>query len=123
MDEQRKRQLTESGKRLQKLRIAAGLTQTKLALELGIVYQVYQRYERGEAAIPSDRLSVLAELLGVSMDELAPRGKKKSAKHNTFEQILSPEEQELVEGFRRLQDRRTRASLLQILKQLNPSNT
>jgi len=120
--EQRAQQLAEAGERIRKLRIASKLTQTVVALKLEVPYQVLQRYEQGKAAIPSDRLALLADILGVAMDDLSPQPSKKTKKPRPFEQVLSPEEMKLIDGFRRLNDRRTRASLLQILEQLAPGS-
>ncbi len=62
--------LTEFGKRLVKLRKDAGYTQTELANELGITQRMISYYEGHAEHPPSALLPKMAELLGVSADEL-----------------------------------------------------
>jgi len=122
VESRRKQTLSEAGARIRKLRLAAKLSQTQVALQLGIPYQVYQRYERGDASIPSDRLSAIAEMLRLPLDDLVPTGKSKIAKKNFYEQILAPDELELVQAYRKIQDRKTRAGLLQVARGLSSAN-
>ncbi len=119
MESRRRQALSEAGARIRKLRLAAKLSQTKVALQLGIPYQVYQRYEHGDASIPSDRLAGIAEALKVPVEDLVPTGKTKIAKKNPHEQILAPDELELVQAYRKIQDRKTRAGLLQVARGLS----
>ncbi len=46
----------------------AGLTQTEVGRELGMSFQVIQKYEQGEIRISASRLHQLAKLLGKSPD-------------------------------------------------------
>ncbi|MBK8802084.1 MAG: helix-turn-helix transcriptional regulator [Fibrobacteres bacterium] len=122
MESRRRQSLSEAGARIRKLRLAAKLTQTQVALHLGIPYQVYQRYERGDASIPSDRLAGIAEALKVPVEDLVPTGKSKIAKKNSYEHILAPDELELVQVYRKIQDRKTRAGLLQVARGLSSAS-
>lgn len=54
--------------RLRELREDRDLLQKEVAAELGIRYNVYQRYEYGERLIPIDKLTLLAELYNTSTD-------------------------------------------------------
>lgn len=58
---------------LRKLRTSKGLSQKEIAQRLGIGQQGYQRYEAGLSLPPPDKLSMLAELFGVSTDYLLGR--------------------------------------------------
>lgn len=60
--------------RLRTLRSARKLTQTRLAELLDISPRVYSRWETGGVTPHFDTIVRLAELLGVSLDELAGRG-------------------------------------------------
>jgi len=62
--------LTAFGKRLVKLRKAAGYTQTELAQELSITQRMVSYYEGQTEYPPSALLPKLARLLGVTSDEL-----------------------------------------------------
>ncbi len=70
MPKQNIEELTAFGKRLLKLRKAAGYTQTELADELGITQRMVSYYEGHSEYPPSAQLPKLAKLLGVTSDEL-----------------------------------------------------
>ena len=57
----------EIGKRLRQARVAAGLTQTELGVQLGISFQQIQKYEKGRNRIGGGRLYKIARLLGVKI--------------------------------------------------------
>ena len=59
------------GTRIVELRGARGLSQEALANELGISRQAVSRWERGEALPDTENLIALADLFGVTLDELA----------------------------------------------------
>jgi len=59
--------------RLKELRTARRLTQTRLAELLAISPRVYSRWETGDVTPHFDTIVRLAEILGVSLDELAGR--------------------------------------------------
>lgn len=56
------------------LRKKAGKTQKEVAEYLGIVQQAYGHYESGRRQIPVENLTKLADLYGVSIDDLMGRG-------------------------------------------------
>lgn len=70
MPKQNIEELTDFGKRLVKLRKAAGYTQTELANELGVTQRMISYYEGHSEYPPSALLPKLALLLGVTTDEL-----------------------------------------------------
>lgn len=55
---------------LKEVRISRGLTQTELADKLGIAQQVISRYERGNFMPQLDNAKIIADALGVTVDEL-----------------------------------------------------
>ena len=59
--------------RLKELRTAGRLTQTRLAELLAISPRVYSRWETGDVTLHFDTIVRLAEILGVSLDEIAGR--------------------------------------------------
>ena len=63
---------------LYELRKEKGLTQSELAEKLGITNKAVSKWETGEAMPDTAQLLPLAEILGVSVDELL-RGERKSA--------------------------------------------
>ena len=56
------------GGQLRMARELAGLTQTEIGRELGMSFQVIQKYEQGEIRISASRLYQLVVLLGKSPD-------------------------------------------------------
>ncbi|MFZ5843950.1 MAG: helix-turn-helix domain-containing protein [Pseudomonadota bacterium] len=70
MPKQIHEQLTEFGQRLAALRKQAGYTQTELAKELDVTQRMISYYEGHSEFPPASLLPRLAEVLGVSADEL-----------------------------------------------------
>lgn len=60
----------ELGERVAQLRKANNITQVQLAEALGVSQQTIQAYEVGRRRFPVSALPVLAQTLGVSLDEL-----------------------------------------------------
>ena len=58
------------GSRIVELRSAQGLSQEGLANQLGLSRQAVSRWERGEALPDTENLIALADLFGVTLDEL-----------------------------------------------------
>lgn len=53
------------GGRLRMRRLMLGISQEKIAAELGVTFQQLQKYEKGTNRISASRLQDLAEILGV----------------------------------------------------------
>ena len=58
---------------LLQLRKSKGLTQTDLALEIGVSWRAYQTYERGQRDPSLPTLIALADFYNLSLDELVCR--------------------------------------------------
>lgn len=57
------------GARILELRLAAGLRLQEVATVLGVSYQQLQKYERGLNRISAVKLRILADRLGISLDD------------------------------------------------------
>lgn len=57
-------------KTLKELRADQGFSQFKLAEQCGITDRTIQRWENAETAIPTGRLSTLARILKVTVDDI-----------------------------------------------------
>ena len=64
------------GKKISNLRKEKNLTQVELADQLGISYQAVSNWERGDSMPDISKLSELAEILEVSIDELLGHNKQ-----------------------------------------------
>ena len=56
------------GTRIYEQRLAKGMSRSQLAQEIGITHQQLQKYEKGENRISAGRLSLIADMLGISPD-------------------------------------------------------
>jgi transcriptional regulator with XRE-family HTH domain len=65
--------MTDFAQRLRELRTQRRLTQGRVAELVGVGLRVYHRWEHGGAAPHFETLLKLADVLGVSLDELAGR--------------------------------------------------
>ncbi|KOS64662.1 helix-turn-helix transcriptional regulator [Lysinibacillus agricola] len=52
---------------LKKLRIAKGVTQSRIAKQINVTPMTYSRIERGESELGVERLKVIAVLLGIEV--------------------------------------------------------
>lgn len=76
------------GERIQKLRKSAGMSQEQLSEKLGVSRQAVSKWETGESQPELDKVVKLAEIFGVTADELLggakrPAGVPDNMKDNT----------------------------------------
>ena len=62
--------------RLLQLRKSKGMSQTALAIEIGVSSRIYQEYEYGKSEPKMSNLVSIADFFGVSMDYLSGRTDK-----------------------------------------------
>lgn len=90
-----------TGERIKAARIAAGMTQSELAEKVGVKFSAIHKYETGLIVnLKRDTIGKLAKALGVKPSYLLCVGEEPE----TEEVELSPEEAELLEIFRSLQE-------------------
>ena len=99
--------MEEFAKRLKQLREDRGLSQTRLAEMVEVTPRVYNRWERGSTIPRLDTLVRIADVLQVTLDELAGRKELKGPElklrnpklHDLYKQIdsLSNEDQQALE--------------------------
>ena len=65
--------------KIKQLRIANGMTQEELAEKLHVVRQTVSKWEKGISLPDAEMLERLADLFGVTADELLERNDKYSA--------------------------------------------
>ena len=100
-------EMEEFEKRLKQLREDRGLSQTRLAEMVEVTPRVYNRWERGSTIPRLDTLVRIADVLQVTLDELAGRKELKGPElklrnpklHDLYKQIdsLSNEDQQALE--------------------------
>jgi transcriptional regulator with XRE-family HTH domain len=100
-------EMAHFAERLKEARQARGLSQVRLAELLEVNPRVYNRWEHGTAVPHFDTVVKIADLLKVSLDELAGR-----VAPSTDVQVRNPELHELYEQMDRLPDEDQRALLI-----------
>jgi transcriptional regulator with XRE-family HTH domain len=103
------------GGKLRTLRREAGLSQRGLAQKLDLSHQQIQKYERGDNALPLQRVKSFAAALGVAPAILAfpeiDRPVPESA-------ALSPDRAEFLRLYDTMPDRESRRQLLELFRSL-----
>lgn len=86
----------ETANRLLQYRKQAGLSQEELAEKIGVSRQAVSKWERSEASPDTDNLVMLAELYGISLDDMLGL---RTAKSDEPEEII-PEKDEVHVSFK-----------------------
>ena len=120
----------EVAARVRAQRLASGLTQTELGKRIGVTFQQIQKYENGSNRLTAGKLIILSEILGVPVEQfLVDAGSNQRPQPTPALQALTPEPQggsrsmhrevlDLVRGFARIEDPRTRKHILALIKHL-----
>jgi transcriptional regulator with XRE-family HTH domain len=112
----------EVGRRIKLQRLAAGLSQTELGNEIGVSFQQVQKYERGQTRVGASRLTLIAKVLNVPINEFfedpdraAKRGKRTQSR---LELLSQPLALKLLQLFSDLPDRDLRQSIVQLVENI-----
>ena len=116
------------GAEIKRMREALGISQMKLAEEVGVSFQQIQKYEKGVSKISVDRIQQIASALGVSVHtffdkEKAPVVSEPASKYSPQRRLieqallpLNPEEVQLLQLFRKIDSRMIREGLIKQLR-------
>ena len=116
------------GAEIKRMREALGISQMKLAEEVGVSFQQIQKYEKGISKISVDRIQQIASALGVSVHtffdkEKAPVVSEPASKYSPKRRLierallpLNPEEVQLLQLFRKIDSRMIREGLMKQLR-------
>ena len=96
--------------RLRQLREERNITQTRLAELLNVLPRVYNRWERGVAVPHWGTIVKIADILNVSLDELAERGDLKD--FDTVKKARNPELHRLYREVDQLSDKDQKALII-----------
>jgi transcriptional regulator with XRE-family HTH domain len=78
----------EVGQRVQAFRLQKGLSQQKLADQLGITFQQVQKYENGADRIGAGRLQAIAAILGVATYDFFTLAGQRAVQPNELFKVL-----------------------------------
>ena len=120
------------GRRMHQRRALLGMNQTMLGAAVGLTYQQIQKYERGANRISSSRLWQFAQALDVPVsfffEELPARpgaGRRTTVADTPFQKEKDPlvkrETLELVRGYYKIEDRRVRKRIFEMVKAVGAS--
>lgn len=101
------------GARLRARRRQMGLSQTELAVQLGVSFQQVQKYERGANRVSASTLVAAAQALSTSVAWLVgEEGIGREDDDELFRALARPGAIEMLRAFNAIPDARTRAALL-----------
>jgi len=109
----------EVGRRLRTFRLQRGLSQEKLADQLGVTFQQVQKYEKGTNRIAAGRLQRIAEVLDLPITEFfAPQRVAGAAPSEIFELLDTAAALRLVRAYSRIRDSKVQQALLYFVEQV-----
>ncbi len=95
----------EVGRRVRTFRLQRGMSQEKLADQLGITFQQVQKYEKGINRIGAGRLQRISEILDVPIADLyAPQKRGSTVTGEVFELLDTAASLRLVRAYARIRD-------------------
>lgn len=109
----------EVGRRLRTYRLQRGLSQEKLADQLGVTFQQVQKYEKGTNRISAGRLQRISEVLDVPITEFftVQRGGG-TGQSEIFELLDTAAALRLVRAYSRIRDAKVQQALLYFVEQV-----
>ena len=110
------------GSRVRLIRTARGLSQSRLADDLGITFQQVQKYEKGTNRISASRLFDISRLLGVGVPELYA-GADDDALGSTVEAgnaLPSLLDHKIIRALSRIDDDQIKRKVLALIRTLAP---
>ena len=120
------------GERIRRRRRALGISQDRLAEQLGLTFQQVQKYERGANRVSASKLYQIARALQASIpyffdglpDPIQAAGFAESEQAAFVHDLpLTPEEREFSSLLSRIENRRVRRRLLELVRSLADAPT
>ena len=116
----------EVGQRIRVLRNAAGLTQTGLAEQLGVTFQQVQKYELGVNRVGAGRLTKIAHVLKVPVNNLfggsedvAATRKGPRGGDSPLKLLATPGALRLLRAYGKLLDGKMRRSVVAMIENIS----
>jgi transcriptional regulator with XRE-family HTH domain len=108
----------EVGRRVRTYRLQKGLSQEKLAEQLGLTFQQVQKYEKGTNRIGAGRLQRIAEILGVPVIDFFEPTKGKSASNEIFELLDTAASLRLMRAYLRIRDPQVKQAVAHLVEKI-----
>lgn len=107
------------GVRMAARRSALGLSQTSVALQLGISFQQLQKYEKGTNRVSASRLHQVATVLGCSVADFFPaRTDTLDGDAASRDLTATPDGRALAQAFPRITDPAVRQAVARVVEAL-----
>ncbi len=107
------------GRQLRVARELGGLTQTDIGKELGMSFQVVQKYEQGEIRVSASRLFQLSVLLGKPVGYFFEGFEVGAGGHGE----MARDEIDLVRAFRQIRSTELRQCIQRLLREVGGGST
>jgi len=109
------------GQRIRSFRLAKGMSQEELGIQLGVTFQQVQKYEGGANRVSASRLSAMAEILSVPISyffgDLQPDDSEISPEDRQWREYLQrPETIEFIRLYYAIPDAKVRRQFLEMAK-------
>jgi transcriptional regulator with XRE-family HTH domain len=109
----------EVGRRVRAFRLQKGLSQEKLADQLGVTFQQVQKYEKGTNRIAAGRLQRIAEILGIPiMEFFSPSKPAGTAPGEMSDLVDTTAALRLVRSYSRIRDTKVQQAVLYFVEQM-----
>lgn len=119
MNEQLSKRTAEADKRVgacvRAARIKAGLSQSKLAGELGITFQQLQKYEKGRNRIAVSTLLLIAEALDLPVNSFFESVERQAADESDWQDLLTKDNIRLIRAYSHIGDIEVKRRILNLI--------
>ena len=119
MNEQLSKRTAEADKRVgacvRAARIKAGLSQSKLAGELGITFQQLQKYEKGKNRIAVSTLLLIAEALDLPVHSFFESVERQASDESDWQDLLTKDNIRLIRAYTHIGDIEVKRRILNLI--------
>ena len=119
MGEQLSKRTAEADKRVgacvRAARVKAGLSQSRLAAELGITFQQLQKYEKGKNRIAVSTLLLIADALSLPVQSFFETVERQANDGSDWPDLLSKDNIRLIRAFSNIGDAEVRRRIMGLI--------
>lgn len=119
MNEQLSKRTAEADKRVgacvRAARVKAGLSQSKLAAELGITFQQLQKYEKGKNRVAVSTLLLIADALSLPVHSFFESVERQATDATDWPDLLTKDNIRLIRAFTNIGDPEVRRRIMGLI--------
>jgi transcriptional regulator with XRE-family HTH domain len=108
----------EVGRRMRVRRLERQMSQTQLAVQLGVTFQQVQKYEKGVNRVGAARLQRIAEALEVPISFFFSSGDRNSPQESVMPFLETAHAVRLMRAFSRISDPAVQRSVLDLVERI-----